>query len=665
MGAPRALDFYPGPFMKRDDIYFGHALSPASTGVGVQPELVAVAGPLPSPKGVALEIMRLTRRDDVTVLQIAQALSADPALSGRLIKTANSVSNGASRPVASIKDAVTVLGLATVRQLALGFSLLSNYGSGACAGFDYRGFWSKSLLAALAAQGIARQTRTAAPDEMFACGLLSDVGRLAFATMYPVAYSALIEEAAVNEEDDLCPREIERFGLTHVEMSAMMLHDWGLPELFVDAIRALPAPRRSHDGISERVRVIQGSLMLARALAGFCLSDGVHRHQQLPVLLADAGRMGIDAETMSTLAADIAAQWREWGQVLNVMTVEAGDLVRELRQCGNGPDCGDEQAKAESPLRILVADADPAVRAALQVTLEAAGHRVQLVADGNEALGAALEFRPQVLITDSMAPVMDGCALCRALRETELGRNLYVFMLSESGGDADLDEAFSAGVDDFISKPLVPRILLARLRGARRVLEQQQQMAFDVRNIRTLAAELASKNQLLQQAAATDPLTALPNRRYMMERLLQAWASSVRRQAPLSCIAIDLDHFKRINDALGHAAGDAALRHAAGILRGEARLQDLVCRTGGEEFLVICPDIGLDEARLCAERLRQSVAASVFTYGEGGMPMTLSAGVACKISGIDDVESLLREADRALYRAKTTGRDRVMVAAKP
>jgi HD-like signal output (HDOD) protein len=263
--------------MRRDDVHLNLAPPHASNEPTLQPELVAAAGPLPSPKGVALEIMRLTRRDDVTVLQIAQALRADPALSGRLLKTANSASNGARRPVASINDAVTVLGLASVRQLALGFSLISDYSSGGCARFDYQGFWSRSLLVALAAQGVARQTRMAAPDEMFACGLLADVGRLAFATLYPEGYGKLLDEADAQTDEDICALELERFGLNHVEMSAMMLHDWGLPELFVDAIRSVSGQFRGHDQVSERVRVIQGGLMLADALAAFCLSDAAHR----------------------------------------------------------------------------------------------------------------------------------------------------------------------------------------------------------------------------------------------------------------------------------------------------------------------------------------------------------------------------------------------------
>jgi diguanylate cyclase (GGDEF)-like protein len=625
---------------------------------------MATAAPLPSPHGVALEVMRLTQREDVSLVQISNVLRADPAMSGRLIKAANVAAQSGRRPVSSVGDAVTALGMTVVRSLALGFSLISDYGRGNCVSFDYQAFWSRSLLVALSAQGIARHVRAAAPDELFACGLLAKVGKLAFATLYPVAYSELLAKASAHSDADLRSLEQERFGIDNAEMSAMMIRDWGIPEIFASAAEALAGGRHAAAVTDQRSRDVLQALRIAVELADLCFADAPRRRQLLPELLAGAARIGIGADALSALSVEILKQWDEWGLLLRVSTGGAGELAAELREGGAPPPMQrpEEREGAEFPLRVLIAEHDQTARKMLATAIEVGGHHVRPAACTADALGEAVNFRPQVLIAEVGPGGVDGNALCRALRETAIGKNLYVMMLIPYEDETLIEGAFAAGADDYVVRPVSSRLLIARLRSARRLLEQQEQMASDIQTIRTLATELATNNRRLEQAAATDPLTTLPNRRYMMERLVQAWAASQRRAAPLSCIAIDIDHFKRINDTLGHAAGDAALRHVAGLLRSNARLQDLVCRTGGEEFLVICPDISRDEARQCAERLRVAVAAAPFDHGAGAEPITISAGVACAGKHTEAVEVLLQDADRALYHAKAAGRDRVSVA---
>src|SRR4051812_23495766 len=147
-------------------------------------EQLKATGDLPSPKGVALAIMRLTAQADVSMAELARIIRTDPAFVGRLIRAANGVIGYGRRPIASVQDALTVLGMPAVRTMALGFSLLTNYKSGACASFDYARYWSSSLVAAVAAQAVCLRTRVAAPDETYCLGLLARVGELALATLY-------------------------------------------------------------------------------------------------------------------------------------------------------------------------------------------------------------------------------------------------------------------------------------------------------------------------------------------------------------------------------------------------------------------------------------------------------------------------------------------------
>jgi two-component system cell cycle response regulator len=140
-----------------------------------------VSAQLPSPKGVALAVLEISRRDNATLAEVARVVQTDPALSGRLIKLANTASH-IPRPVVSVQEAVVRQGMTSVRQLALGFSLLDQYRAGACQGFDYQAYWSHSLLMGLAMQALGARVRSAATDELFICGLLAQVGQLALAT---------------------------------------------------------------------------------------------------------------------------------------------------------------------------------------------------------------------------------------------------------------------------------------------------------------------------------------------------------------------------------------------------------------------------------------------------------------------------------------------------
>lgn len=159
----------------------------------------------------------------------------------------------------------------------------------------------------------------------------------------------------------------------------------------------------------------------------------------------------------------------------------------------------------------------------------------------------------------------------------------------------------------------------------------------------------------LRQASVRDPLTGLLNRRAMAEVLERQWLRHRRTQAPLAVLAIDLDHFKRINDTLGHAAGDSVLLHLTTLLQNHVRGEDVVGRVGGEEFLLVLPDTQAQHAIALAERLRVLVRAE-------SLGTTISIGIALAHSVDTSAESVIARADAALYRAKDAGRNRIEVA---
>ncbi len=188
----------------------------------------------------------------------------------------------------------------------------------------------------------------------------------------------------------------------------------------------------------------------------------------------------------------------------------------------------------------------------------------------------------------------------------------------------------------------------------------QKTVSRDRELIHRYASSLADANRKLLTMAMTDALTELPNRRSAMARINDAVAEADRFDEKLSCIMIDLDHFKEINDNYGHDSGDQVLKEVAAIFAASARSYDMVSRTGGEEFLVICSRSDQAKARQLAERLRTAVEDHEFILKDGtGIRITISLGVATWSPACINSDGLIKAADRALYKAKLQGRNRV------
>jgi diguanylate cyclase (GGDEF)-like protein len=178
-------------------------------------------------------------------------------------------------------------------------------------------------------------------------------------------------------------------------------------------------------------------------------------------------------------------------------------------------------------------------------------------------------------------------------------------------------------------------------------------------------AEMGLITRKLRAAALTDVLTDLPNRRYALTRLEQEWTNSERTRRPLSVVMIDIDHFKKVNDTHGHDIGDVVLKQTAAVLRARTRRGDVVCRLGGEEFLVINVNSDMVSAVMCAERLRTAVEANLVSCESYTGRVTVSLGCAERTADIADIDDLLKAADEAVYAAKAAGRNQTREAQRP
>lgn len=626
---------------------------------------IKALGDLPSPRGAALAVMRLTQKPGVSVTELAHAVQTDPALVGRLIKAANALHNK-TRPVTAVQDALILLGIATVRYLALGFSLVSIYRGGQCAKFDYPRFWSHSLACAVAMQTLAARTHIACPEEAFSIGLLCRIGELSLASVFPREYAQVLELRERGEDKPLVACEQDNFALTHIELSAAMLQDWGLPRLYVDAVFRHEEPDRVGAPPDSPLYQIVWMLALARLIADLCMADDGERRALMPKLFRYGSTLAIESESLIALGDQVAREWKDWATLLDV-DVHDVPPFEEFSQPTAAPALsadGMPSVEGEA-LRVLVVDDDKAVRGILTTMLSASGYQVFEAVDGQSGFVMALEVHPHIVITDWIMAGMDGVGMTRALRQTKLGRGIYILILAALGDEDKLVEAFAAGVDDFLLKPVQPRVLGARLRAAQRVVTLQREIEQDRDEIRRFAAELAVTNRRLQEAALTDVLTGLPNRRYAIEFFQREWLAANRSKRPLACMLIDVDNFKAINDCHGHDVGDAVLKQVSAAIKKALRAQDVACRTGGDEFTVICPQTDLPAALVCAERVRKAVAAMEVDAGHARVNCGLSIGVGVRDAGTADIDVLLKRADEGLYLAKQRGRNCVATVQEP
>lgn len=301
--------------------------------------------------------------------------------------------------------------------------------------------------------------------------------------------------------------------------------------------------------------------------------------------------------------------------------------------------------------RILLVEDSKAQADVTKEFLERNSYEVVWARDGASAIMTAKTTPIDVILLDLILPDITGNEVCRWLKINNETKGIPIIVLTVKSTLQDKVMSLEAGADDYLPKPYNEVELNAVIYAALRTKSLQDEL----RQRNKQMEELLAKVELL---AITDSLTGLFNRRHFETILRKELKEAKRYHHDVSCLMIDVDHFKRINDSYGHEAGDQVLKEIAQSLRQSMREVDTVARWGGEEFIVVMPRADKDKALEPASRIVRAISQKKFELIPGES-VTVSIGIACGTGGNEEAEDLIKAADSALYEAKRQGRNRI------
>ena len=299
-------------------------------------------------------------------------------------------------------------------------------------------------------------------------------------------------------------------------------------------------------------------------------------------------------------------------------------------------------ADAQDPWRILLVDARPDSLEGLQGQFgrEAV---IEVAAAGDQAMAAVEQQVPDLVLIDVENPELDGYEVCRNIKNNPVSRDVPVVLINPGADEDDEARGLMLGAIDYISRPLSSLIVYAR-----------------ILNHLTMSRAVSE----LKRLASTDPLTGAFNRRHFIDLCAKELARTRRYHNSVSCMILDIDHFKRVNDVYGHDVGDEAIIGTARTARKALRTEDIFARLGGEEFVALLPMTNLQGAYTVAERVRNAIAGIRIDTRLGELTFTASIGLV-EVSDGESLEQSLKRADIALYEAKHAGRNRVVTGDTP
>jgi len=634
--------------------------------------LVPALRSLPSPSDAVLRLLELTLEvEKVALREIAALLRADPGLALEVLRR---VEHGPRRmPVFSLEWAAKSLGVERIRELALRTELPEDAAPHDAAD----ALRNHAIACACAAAEIASRADYAEPEAAYAAGLMRSIGPLALAALFPREWGDLRAQAAGGTVAQLLDLERAHLGIDHEQLGLLLVDAWNLPVELEDVLAFADSPSEQIE-LQTRRRKNMSLVSLTRAgariaeRAGFTLFAGEVASEpptDVRKLLANldenelvAGvRAGVEriagcAHPRATRPEQVARTLRDWNR----------ELGARLRQ-------SERQLRAEESVNGVLqyglqrlGDGDP-LPGVMFHAMESMGFRRMTCLEVDLAQGTittrltCASSGAARVIEGTCAPFPSEHAVlgtpCILQRDDRVAEHQLVLEL------VGVSAAVVAPLQ--VVTPGKRSFLLADYGPAGAAPAEGEERCLGI--IADQASLLLRYEQLTREKerlATQDPLTGAATRRRLMDRLEFLMLQTERTKFELSLVIMDLDHFKRFNDTMGHQVGDRLLQDLVDVLTAHVRRGDLVARYGGEEFIVLLPNCDLEHAFTVADGLRQRV----FDYGVASAaiysstPVSISLGVATYVRG-ETATALIGRADAALYAAKHNGRNRVERAA--
>ncbi|MEA4888545.1 MAG: diguanylate cyclase [Clostridiaceae bacterium] len=322
----------------------------------------------------------------------------------------------------------------------------------------------------------------------------------------------------------------------------------------------------------------------------------------------------------------------------------------------------------ERRMSILIVDDNNQNLQVLAGILEGCGYDTGYAMSGMQAIHYVELEKPDLILLDVMMPEMDGYETCVRLKANPDYASIPVIFLTARIDISDIVKGFEAGGQDYITKPFNTAELKSRVKTHLDLKKTRDELLRSIEELRTAKDMIEQQNAKLNAMMAsldkqsrTDSLTGLSNRRCMMDRLMQEEKKKTDPDKPLTLVMGDIDFFKSVNDTYGHLAGDQVLVTIAEIMQSTVQSDDLVCRWGGEEFLILFTDESTAKAADLTEQIRSEVARQVFSTHHANFHLTMTFGIAVHRAN-DTLDSLINRADQALYEGKRAGRNKIVVS---
>lgn len=636
---------------------------------------------VPSFPPVMAKLLELCNDDEVPMEDLAKLVETDPGISTRILRVVNSAFYGLVRNITSVNEGMLYLGTDEVKRIALKATVFEKMiKPGRIKGFDRTFFWRHCLCVASLARAIAEEVRYPKLEEAYVAGLLHDFGKILFDLQGCVNYGDFIRNAAVCA-GPMIDEERDFMGMGHDDIGAFYSLAWNLPESLTLAIN-LHHRLFSHLDLTREEMQLISLVSLANFLSwtqGMGSSDINHPpilqpevEDQIPFTAIDfqavIKKMDREMEQTAQFYNFVFPSSTQFRENLLQANLRLGSINSKTHFARTGLSSPLPSAMTSLTVPHHSLDPEKIIRETLRAIYDDFRFdRIYFLRPAMplRRLGVSRCLENGIPASDMMSVQFDldqsAGGFIRCLRHKE-----PVLIQDTSPGEKKILTAFHT--HEMLVVPFCSRNKVIGILG---MDHAHSKKPIDPGIVSTIAIVATELGMALENAAAfseaksisrRDGLTGLLNRSAMDTILEKAFQKAAKEKNQLSLVMVDVDYFKKFNDTFGHPAGDTVLKLIARTLKKMSRPSDHPGRYGGEEFIIVLEDTGLDRAKIYAERIRREIErlGALLSQRFPGLRLTVSAGVSHLDPAIKNAQALILAADKALYQAKESGRNRVV-----